>query len=84
MYTNTVQNLNNIDIKLFELQITLSKYCLAGTDVHTDGRRKQFLDLLPPSVTQVKTVKKQIAYIIIYKNHLKDVQHKNVVLCFNT
>jgi hypothetical protein len=26
MYTNTVQSLNNIDWKLFELQITLSKY----------------------------------------------------------
>jgi hypothetical protein len=50
MYTNTVQSLNNIDWKLFELQITLSKYCLAGTD----GRRKRFLDLLLPSATQVK------------------------------
>jgi hypothetical protein len=29
MYTNTVQSLNNIDRKLYELQITLSKYCLA-------------------------------------------------------
>ena len=36
MYTNTVQSLNNIDWKLFELQITLSKYCLAGTDVRTE------------------------------------------------
>ena len=50
MYTNTVQSLNNIDWKLFELQITLSKYCLAGTD----ERRKRFLDLLLPSATQVK------------------------------
>ena len=37
MYTNTVQSLNNIDWKLFELQITLSKYCLAGTDRRMDG-----------------------------------------------
>ena len=37
MYTNTVQSLNNIDWKLFELQITLSKYCLAGTDGRMDG-----------------------------------------------
>jgi hypothetical protein len=36
MYTNIVQSLNNIDWKLFELQITLSKYCLAGTDVRTE------------------------------------------------
>ena len=36
MYTNTVQSLNNIDWKLFELQITLSKYCLAETDVQTE------------------------------------------------
>ena len=38
MYTNTMQSLNNIDWKLFELQITLSKYCLAGTDMQTNGR----------------------------------------------
>jgi hypothetical protein len=50
LYTNTVQSLNNIDWKLFELQITLSKYCLAGTD----GWRKRFLDLFLPSATQVK------------------------------
>ena len=36
MYTNTVQSLNNVDWKLFKLQITLSKYCLAGTDVQTE------------------------------------------------
>jgi hypothetical protein len=36
MYTNTVQSLNNIDWKLFELQITLSKYWLAGTDGRTE------------------------------------------------
>ena len=36
MYTNIVQSLNNIDLKLFELQITLSKYCLAGMDVRTE------------------------------------------------
>jgi hypothetical protein len=32
-----VQSLNNIDWKLFELQITLSKYCLAGMDGRMDG-----------------------------------------------
>jgi hypothetical protein len=53
MYTNTVQSLYNIDWKLFELQITLSKYCLAGTDGRMDVR-KRFLDLLLPSATQVK------------------------------
>jgi hypothetical protein len=36
-YANTVQSLNTIDWKLFELQITPSKYCLAGTDGWTDG-----------------------------------------------
>ena len=36
MHTNTVQSLNNVDRKLFELQITLSKYCLAGTDIRTE------------------------------------------------
>ena len=36
MYTNTVQSLNNIDGKLFELQITLSKYCFAGMDGRTE------------------------------------------------
>jgi hypothetical protein len=39
MYKNTVQSLNNIDWKLIELQITLSKYCLAGMDVRTDRRK---------------------------------------------
>jgi len=45
------------------LDYTKYKYCLAGTDVRTDGktdrwtyrRRKRFLDLLPPSETPVKT-----------------------------
>ena len=41
MYTNTVQSLNNIDWKLFELQITLSKYCLAVTDIWMDGRMEK-------------------------------------------
>jgi hypothetical protein len=48
MYTNTVQSLNNIDWKLFELQITLSKYCLAGTDVPTDGQTDRRTDKAIP------------------------------------
>ena len=49
MYPNKVQSLNNIDWKLFELQITVCKYCLAGTD----GRTEKAIPR--PSTTQVKT-----------------------------
>jgi hypothetical protein len=66
MYRNTVQSLNNNDWKLFELQITLSKYCLAGTDGRTDVRTEKAIPRPASAFGDASKNTVELNYLVLY------------------
>ena len=67
MLTNTVQSLNNIDGKLFELQITLCKYCLAGTHERMEKAIPRPASIFSDAGKNTKSnVEAQVIFSLIY------------------